>query len=86
MENKLKLAKGEGCAQCDSTGYLGRVAIFEVLRITPNIDKMILHEVSAKEIEDEAKKEGLIMMKQDGYLKVLDGTTTIEEVLRVAET
>jgi len=86
LENKLKLAKGEGCAQCDSTGYLGRVAIFEVLRITPNIDKMILHEVSAKEIEDEAKKEGLIMMKQDGYLKVLDGTTTIEEVLRVAET
>ena len=47
---------------------------------------MILHEVSAKDIEDQGKKEGLIMMKQDGYLKVIDGTTTVEEVLRVAET
>ena len=86
LEGKFKLAKGEGCAQCDNTGYLGRVAIFEVLKISQNINKMILHEVSAKDIEDQGKKEGLIMMKQDGYLKVIDGTTTVEEVLRVAET
>lgn len=46
---------------------------------------MILQEASAKEIENQAKKEGLIPMKQDGYLKVLEGLTTIEEVLRVAE-
>jgi len=46
---------------------------------------MILKQESAKEIENQAKKEGLITMKQDGYLKVLDGITTIEEVLRVAE-
>lgn len=85
LEKKLKLAKGAGCAQCDNTGYLGRIAIFEVLKITQNINKMVLNEASAKDIEDLAKKEGLIMMKQDGYLKVLDGITTIEEVLRVAE-
>jgi len=82
----IKLAKGEGCAQCNQTGYLGRVAIFEVLKITPTINRMVLQESSGKEIEEQAKKEGLIMMKQDGYLKVLDGITTIEEVLRVAET
>jgi len=82
---KIILAKGEGCSECNNTGYLGRIAIFEVLKVSPEINKMILKQESAKEIENQAKKEGLITMKQDGYLKVLDGITTIEEVLRVAE-
>lgn len=81
----LKLAKGKGCSECQGTGYLGRIAIFEVLRITPTINKMILQEASAKDIETQARKESLIIMKQDGYLKVLEGITTIEEILRVAE-
>jgi type IV pilus assembly protein PilB len=82
---KIILAKGEGCSECNNTGYLGRIAIFEVLKVSPQITKMILKQESAKNIENQAKKEGLITMKQDGYLKVLDGITTIEEVLRVAE-
>lgn len=82
----LKLAKGEGCHECNQSGYLGRIAIFEVLRVTTTINKMVLQQESAKEIEESAKKEGLIIMKQDGYLKALEGITTIEEVLRVAET
>jgi len=84
-EKKVILAKGEGCSECNNTGYLGRIAIFEVLKVSLQITKMILKQESAKEIENQAKKEGLITMKQDGYLKVLDGITTIEEVLRVAE-
>lgn len=82
----LKLVKGEGCHECNQSGYLGRIAIFEVLKVTSTINKMILQQVSAKELEETAKKEGLIMMKQDGYLKSLEGITTIEEVIRVAET
>jgi len=82
---KIILAKGEGCSECNNIGYLGRIAIFEVLKVSPQITKMILKQESAKDIENQAKKEGLINMKQDGYLKVLDGITTIEEVLRVAE-
>lgn len=82
---KIILVKGEGCSECSNTGYLGRIAIFEVLKVSPQITKMILKQESAKDIENQAKKEGLITMKQDGYLKVLDGITTIEEVLRVAE-
>ncbi len=81
----ITLYKGEGCQECNHTGYLGRIAIFEVLRISQTINRMILQQESAKAIEDQAKKEGLIIMKQDGYLKALDGITTIEEVLRVAE-
>ncbi len=82
----IKLSKGEGCRECNQSGYLGRIAIFEVLKISPGINKMILLQESAKAIEEQAKKEDLIMMKQDGYLKALEGITTIEEVLRVAET
>jgi len=82
----IKIAKGNGCSQCDQTGYLGRIAIFEVIKITSAINRMILKQEAAKDIQEQAIKEGMIMMKQDGYLKILDGTTTIEEVLRVAET
>ncbi|MFH0979720.1 MAG: GspE/PulE family protein [Candidatus Roizmanbacteria bacterium] len=82
----LKLVKGEGCKECNQTGYLGRIAIFEVLKVSPAINRMVLQQESGKAIEETAKKEGLIMMKQDGYLKALEGVTTIEEVLRVAET
>jgi len=81
----IMLTKGVGCRECNNTGYLGRIAIFEVLKISPIINKMILQQLGAKDIENQAKKEGLITMKQDGYLKVIEGITTIEEVLRVAE-
>lgn len=81
----VKLYKGAGCPECSDSGYLGRVAIFEVIEMTPPINKMIMQATPAKLIEEEAMKEGLINMKQDGYLKALDGVTTIEEVLRVAE-
>ena len=85
VKEPLQMARGKGCQECNFTGYLGRIAIFEVLKITPAINKMILKASSAKEIEEQAKSEGLITMKQDGYLKVLEGVTTIEEILRVAE-
>ncbi len=82
---KIMLAKGEGCQECNNTGYLGRIGIFEVLSITPTINKMIIKEESAKDIENQARKEGLITMEQDGYLKALETITTIEEVLRVSK-
>lgn len=82
----IKLSKGKGCHECSQTGYLGRVAIFEILKVTAAINQHILHQESAEEIEKTAKKEGFIKMVEDGYLKVLDGVTTMEEVLRVAET
>jgi type IV pilus assembly protein PilB len=82
---EMKFTKGRGCNECSGTGYFGRVAIFEVLKVTQAINKMILQQSSGKDIETQARKDGLITMKQDGYLKALDGMTTIEEVLRVAE-
>lgn len=82
----IYLNKGKGCQECNQTGYLGRIAIFEILKVTTAINQHVLRQESAEIIEETAKKEGFIRMIEDGYLKVLDGVTTMEEVLRVAET
>lgn len=65
--------------------YKGRVAIFEVMPINEKIGKLILERKPATEMEKLAIDDGMLLMKQDGYIKALDGITTIEEVLRVAE-
>ena len=76
---------GKGCKECNNTGYLGRIGIFEVLPISEKITRMILGHETDQAIENQAVSEGMITMKQDGFLKVIEGITTIEEVLRVAE-
>lgn len=81
----MKLFKGKGCPLCSSTGFLGRVGIFEVLVVSEQIAKLILEHVSSGDIEQASVAAGMITMKQDGYLKVLEGVTTMEEVLRVAQ-
>ena len=81
----VKLYKGKGCEECGGSGYIGRVGIFETLPITEKIGSLILQHADSGAIEKEAVAEGMITMKQDGYLKVLQGVTTIEEILRVAQ-
>ncbi len=65
--------------------YKGRVAIFEVMKITEEIARLILERKPATDMEKIAMRDGMLLMKQDGYIKVLEGITTIEEVLRVAQ-
>lgn len=81
----LKLYRGKGCKECSNTGYLGRIGIYEAIVISPVIAKLILERATAETIEKQAVQEGLITMKQDGYLKAIEGIITVEEVLRVAE-
>jgi type IV pilus assembly protein PilB len=81
----LKLYKGRGCPNCNDTGYLGRIGIFEVLPISEKIGRLILERAPSTEIAKMAVAEGMMTMKQDGYLKALEGITTVEEVIRVAE-
>jgi type II secretory ATPase GspE/PulE/Tfp pilus assembly ATPase PilB-like protein len=80
-----KLYKGKGDKECGSSGYYGRLGIFEVLPVTEKIGRLILEHSPAIHIEKVARQEGMITMKQDGYLKVLSGATSVEEVLRVAQ-
>lgn len=85
LSTNMKLYKGQGCSFCNKTGYLGRIGIFEVLVMSDQIVKLILEHASVGDIEDAAVSQGMIKMKQDGYLKALEGITTMEEVLRVAQ-
>jgi type IV pilus assembly protein PilB len=82
---ELQFTKGAGCEECSGTGYSGRIGIYEVLSVSEKIGRLIMERASDADIQRQAMAEGMILMKQDGYLKVLDGITTIEEVLRVAE-
>jgi len=79
------LYRGKPTSDNNNSGYKGRIGVFEVLPISEKISHLILQRAPASEIEKEAISEGMITMKQDGYLKVLEGITTIEEVLRVAQ-
>ena len=81
----VKFYRGKGCAECGNSGYLGRVGIFETLSISEKIGSLVLQRADSGTIEKEAVLEGMITMKQDGYLKVLQGVTSVEEVLRVAQ-
>lgn len=84
-DKSLKLRRGRGCNLCSHTGYLGRVGIFEVLVLSEKIGRLILERATTTGLENQAVSEGMITMIQDGYMKVLEGSTTIEEVLRVAQ-
>jgi len=84
-DSQVKLYKGTGCERCGHSGFLGRVGIFEVMAISESIAKLVLQRADSSTLERQAVAEGMITMKQDGYLKVLDGLTTIDEILRVAQ-
>lgn len=76
---------GQSCTACGGSGYLGRIGIFEVLPVSSEVSKLISTRGTMEDIQAVAVREGMITLKQDGYLKALEGTTTIEEVLRVAQ-
>lgn len=81
----IKLYKGKGCPICANTGYVGRTGIYEVMTVSDRIMRLILTRASTADIEKQAIDESMITLKQDGYLKALEGVTTLEEVLRVGQ-
>lgn len=74
-----------GCAKCKRQGFSGRVGIFETLEMTPELSEIVLKDLSEAALNAEARRQGLITMRQDGILKALKGVTTIEEVLKATE-
>jgi len=85
LPKSLFIYQAKGCKKCNNTGFSGRIAVFEVLSMTDQLSDIILKEPAEAKIQEEAKRQGMITMKQDGIMKILEGITTIEEVLRVAE-
>jgi len=78
-----RLMKGGGCRTCNGTGYKGRVALYEVMRFSDNLKEMVLQGSSTAELKMAAIKAGMVSLRMSGILKVLDGVTTTEEILRV---
>jgi len=81
----VRMYKGKGCPVCHGTGYEGRLGIFEVMTMDENIRKAILEKKDSPEIQKIAIENGMTTMMEDGIRKVLEGLTTIEEVLRVTK-
>jgi type IV pilus assembly protein PilB len=82
---ELKFYKGQGCDKCGHSGYKGRLGIHEVLEVTPQVADMIMERKSSQEIQDQAEKEGMILMWEDGFIKAVKGITSIDEILRVSK-
>jgi type IV pilus assembly protein PilB len=82
---KINFYKGKGCPVCGGTGYNGRVGIFELLEMSESIKTLIIKRASGGEIMKQARSDGMKTMLEDGLEKVLNGVTTIEEVLRSAK-
>lgn len=77
--------KAVGCDNCFKTGYRGRVGIFEFMLLDNNLKSLILQAFDSNKIKRAALENGMITLRQDGVTKVLSGTTTIEEILRVTQ-
>ncbi len=79
------LYRGKGCEQCRLSGYRGRTAIFEVMRMSEQISALVMKKASSGEIRQVAIREGMRTLFEDGKIKALSGITTLEEVLRVSK-
>ncbi|HEX8633936.1 MAG TPA: type IV-A pilus assembly ATPase PilB [Pyrinomonadaceae bacterium] len=78
----VKIYKGRGCAKCNNTGYKGRVGLYEVMEITDDIRELILIGASALELRKRAVENGMLTLRSSGLVKIRNGVTTIEEVVR----
>jgi len=85
MVGERRIYRGQGCSTCLKTGYKGRTGIFEMMILDDGLRTLILKTSDANALKRLAVKEGMVTLRQDGGLKVLDGITTIEEVFRVTQ-
>ncbi len=82
IDRKASFVRGKGCAKCNNTGYRGRLAVVEIMEITPSLRKLISGRASAGELRDASRKEGMRTLYEAALEHVYNGKTTIDEVLR----
>ncbi|MDJ0880594.1 MAG: ATPase, T2SS/T4P/T4SS family [Gammaproteobacteria bacterium] len=80
-----RVFKAAGCKACDHTGYKGRLALLEILKMNSDLDDMLVHRATAKEIKEAAYEQGFLTLADDGIRRVLDGITSIQEISRVTD-
>ncbi|MFH1326152.1 MAG: GspE/PulE family protein [Candidatus Falkowbacteria bacterium] len=82
---KLLFYKGKGCSQCGNSGYKGRIGIYETLDITPALARLISQNAPEDQLREQADKQEMMPMIEDGFIKAKNGMTTLEEILRVTK-
>jgi type IV pilus assembly protein PilB len=85
VPNPIYVYKAKGCPKCNMKGEKGRVGVFEVLKMTPELEKIVIEEPTEMRISQEVKRQGMITMRQDAVIKAINGDISIEEVFRVSE-
>jgi type IV pilus assembly protein PilB len=80
---QLKLRKGRGCRECSNTGHRGRIALYEVMPFQDDLKELVLQGASTAELKAQAIRNGMVSLRRAGLNKVKDGTSSLEEVLRV---
>ncbi|MDE2311864.1 MAG: type II/IV secretion system protein [Patescibacteria group bacterium] len=83
--SEIQFYKGQGCDKCNHSGYRGRVGIHEILEVSAVVADMIMEHKSSQEIQEQAEKEGMLLMWEDGFIKAAKGITTIDEIIRVSK-
>ena len=79
------LFRAKGCENCNYSGYKGRIAIMEILRMSPDLDEMVARRATVREIEQVALKQGYRKLADDGIQHVKNGNTTLDELSRVVD-
>jgi type IV pilus assembly protein PilB len=82
---EIKMYKPAGCDQCGGEGYRGRNGIYEVMPMDTNLRKLVTQSATTEELEQEAKKNGMATMVEDGFSKIVQGITSLEEVMRATK-
>jgi len=80
---ELTFYRPKGCPKCNNTGYAGRIAIMEALKLTPGIKELILQKVPEMKLKNAARSEGMRTLRENGLAKAIKGITSLEEILRV---
>jgi type IV pilus assembly protein PilB len=79
---ELPYFKGRGCDACNGTGLKGRQGVYEVMNMTPSLRRLIMQSAGAQEIKEAAVQEGMLTLRMDGWMKIMKGITTTEQILR----
>jgi type IV pilus assembly protein PilB len=82
---QIRLHRAKGCNSCFNTGYHGRKSVYEILRVSPQIRRMIVHGSDSDAINEQAIKEGMKTLHQTAVQEVLKGVTTLDELTRVVD-
>jgi len=81
----IQLYRGKGCATCNGLGYKGRIGVFEILEMDREVSQLVLENAPDTDMMVAAKKNGMVSLKQDGFIRCLKGETTMEEVFRISQ-